>query len=189
VYVTHDQVEAMTLADRVVILNHGRIEQVGTPMEVYAAPVNLFVAGFIGSPAMNMVPAEMMADAYGRACVLAAGATLPLDPRDGLALTPGTKVVLGIRPEDIALVSRGAVAPASIESTVTTVEPLGAEFLLSFTLGAQELMAKIAGRALPNVGDPLCLAFNMSHAHVFDATTGRSLRQPPEASSLNAETR
>ena len=74
VYVTHDQVEAMTLADRVVILNQGRIEQVGTPMEVYAAPANLFVAGFIGSPAMNMIPAEMTADASGRPCVLAAGA-------------------------------------------------------------------------------------------------------------------
>ena len=179
VYVTHDQVEAMTLADRVVILNRGRIEQVGTPMEVYAAPVNLFVAGFIGSPAMNMIPAAMTADAAGRACALAAGVTLPLDVGYGPAFVPGTKIVLGIRPEDIALLPHGADAPASIESVVTTVEPLGAEFLLSFTLGAQELMAKIAGRALPNVGDPLLLAFNMSHAHVFDADTGRSLRQAP----------
>ena len=80
VYVTHDQVEAMTLADRIVILNKGKVEQVGTPMEVYAAPANLFVAGFIGSPAMNMVPAEIAADAKGRPCILAAGVFLPLDP-------------------------------------------------------------------------------------------------------------
>ncbi len=177
VYVTHDQVEAMTLADRVVILNHGRIEQVGTPMEVYAAPANLFVAGFIGSPAMNMIPAEMTVDASGRPCVLAAGAWLPLDPRGDVTFTPGRDVVLGVRPEDIALEARDADAPASIESTVTTVEPLGAEFLLSFALGTHEIMAKIAGRALPNVGDKLRFAFNMGHAHVFDAATGRSLRQ------------
>ena len=109
VYVTHDQVEAMTLADRVVILNHGRIEQVGTPMEVYAAPANLFVAGFIGSPAMNMIPAEMTADASGRPCVLAAGATLPLDPRNGLALMPGMKVgawVSGPRTSRLLLAGR-----------------------------------------------------------------------------------
>ena len=93
VYVTHDQVEAMTLADRVVILNHGRIEQVGTPMDVYAAPANLFVAGFIGSPAMNMMPAEIDARTPGQPRVLAAGASLPLDPRNEMAFTPGMKAV------------------------------------------------------------------------------------------------
>ena len=177
VYVTHDQVEAMTLADRVVILNKGKIEQVGTPMEVYAAPANLFVAGFIGSPAMNMIPAEIASRAQGQACVLAAGASLPLDPRNEMVLMPGMKAVLGIRPEDIAVLPPGTDAPALAEPTITTVEPLGAEFLLSFTFGAHEIMAKIAGRALPKIGDRLRFAFNMNHAHVFDATTGRSLRQ------------
>ena len=177
VYVTHDQVEAMTLADRVVILNHGRIEQVGTPMDVYAAPANLFVAGFIGSPAMNMIPAEIDARTPGQPRVLTAGASLPLDPRNALAFTPGMKAVFGIRPEDIAILAPGAEAPAAAESAVTTVEPLGAEFLLSFSLGAHEIMAKIAGRALPRVGDRLRFAFNMSHAHVFAADTGRSLRR------------
>ncbi len=110
-YVTHDQVEAMTLADRVVILNQGRIEQVGTPMEVYAAPANLFVAGFIGSPAMNMIPAEITSSCRGSR-VLAAGVSLPLDPRNAMALTPGMKAVFGIRPEDIAVLPPGADAPA-----------------------------------------------------------------------------
>jgi multiple sugar transport system ATP-binding protein len=146
-------------------------------MEVYAAPANLFVAGFIGSPAMNMIPAEMTVDASGRPCVLAAGAWLPLDPRGDVVFTPGRDVTLGIRPEDISLLSRGTDAPASVQSTVTIVEPLGAEFLLSFALGKEELMAKIAGRALPNVGDKLRFAFNMSHTHVFDAATGKSLRR------------
>ena len=177
VYVTHDQVEAMTLADRVVILNKGKIEQVGTPMEVYAAPANLFVAGFIGSPAMNMIPAELAADTRGQPCVLAAGVSLPLDPRNEIASVPGMKIVLGIRPEDIAVLPPDTDAPALAEATVTMVEPLGAEFLLSFTLGGHEVMAKIAGRALPKIGDSLRFAFNMYHAHVFDAATGRSLRQ------------
>ena len=94
VYVTHDQVEAMTLADRIVILNKGKVEQVGSPTEVYAAPVNLFVAGFIGSPAMNMIPAEIAADTKGRPCIVAAGVSLPLDPRNDIASMPGMKATL-----------------------------------------------------------------------------------------------
>ncbi len=89
VYVTHDQVEAMTLADRIVILNHGKVEQVGSPMEVYAAPVNLFVAGFIGSPAMNMMAARITTDSSGRPCILAAGASLPLDSVQSARLHAG----------------------------------------------------------------------------------------------------
>ena len=177
VYVTHDQVEAMTLADRVVILNKGRIEQVGTPMEVYAEPANLFVAGFIGTPAMNMIPAEVANDSTSVPRVAVAGMSLPFDPGHRMTFTTGMNVVLGIRPEDIALLPPTADAPASVEGTVITVEPLGAEFLLSFSVGAHELMAKIAGRALPTVGERLRFAFNMGHAHVFDAATGHSLRR------------
>jgi multiple sugar transport system ATP-binding protein len=177
VYVTHDQVEAMTLADRVVILNRGRIEQVGTPMEVYAEPANLFVAGFIGTPAMNMIPAEIASDGLSGARIVAEGMSLPVDPPHPMTFTPGMKVVFGIRPEDISLLAAGFDAPASVEASVVTVEPLGAEYLLSFTVGAHELTAKIAGRALPRVGDRLRFAFNMAHAHAFDAASGRSLRQ------------
>jgi len=144
---------------------------------VYAAPVNLFVAGFIGSPAMNMIPAEIAVDSLGQPCIMAAGACLPLDPRSEMAAMPRMKATLGIRPEDIAVLSPGLQAPAAIEARVTMVEPLGAEFLLSFASGGYELMAKIAGRALPKVGESLRFAFNMSHAHVFDAATGRSLRR------------
>ena len=177
VYVTHDQIEAMTLADRIVILNKGKVEQVGTPTEVYAAPANLFVAGFIGSPAMNMIPAEIGVDTQGRPCITAAGTALPLDSRNPLTLSPGMKATLGIRPEDIAVLAPGALAPASVEARVTVVEPLGAEFLLSFVLNGHDVMAKIAGRALPNVGESLRFSFNMGHAHLFDAATGRSLRR------------
>ena len=179
VYVTHDQVEAMTLADRVVILNKGKIEQVGTPMEVYAEPVNLFVAGFIGTPAMNMIPAEMTADASGRPCVVAAGASLPLDPAHAFTCAPRAKIVLGIRPEDISMLPKGTEGTGSmavIEGSVATVEPLGAEFLLSFALGPHEIVAKIAGRTLPQRNEKLRFAVNMNHAHVFEPATGRSLR-------------
>jgi multiple sugar transport system ATP-binding protein len=176
VYVTHDQVEAMTLADRIVILNKGKVEQVGTPTDVYAAPANLFVAGFIGTPAMNMIPAQFAVDANGPR-VVAAGASLPIDSASGIECASGARVTFGIRPEDISLLPVGAAAPAAVEARVTMVEPLGPEFLVSFALNGQEMMAKIAGRALPAVGDTLRFAFNIAHAHVFDARTGRSLRR------------
>ena len=179
VYVTHDQVEAMTLADRVVILNKGRIEQVGTPMEVYCEPANLFVAGFIGTPAMNMIGAEIVSDPTGVPRIVAAGLSLPLDPAPPMTFTPGTKVTFGIRPEDIALLPPGSDAVA-VEGSVVTVEPLGAEYLLCFKVGGHELMAKIAGRELPVVGDRLRFAFNTAHAHVFDSAGGRSLRRARE---------
>ena len=177
VYVTHDQVEAMTLADRIVILNKGKVEQVGTPTEVYAAPANRFVAGFIGSPAMNMLPAEVAADTSGRPCIVVAGTCLPVDSSSTIASPPGTRVTFGIRPEDIAVLPDGIAAPATVEARITVVEPLGAEYLLSFAWNGHEIMAKIPGRALPDVGESLRFAFNMGHAHVFDATTGRSLRR------------
>ena len=92
---------------------------------------------------------------------------------------PGMNVVFGIRPEDISLVPTGLDVRPSVEASVVTVEPLGAEYLLCFTVGAAELTAKIAGRALPRVGERLRFAFNMAHAHVFDAAGGRSLRRIP----------
>jgi len=179
VYVTHDQVEAMTLADRVVILNKGRIEQVGTPMDVYAEPANLFVAGFIGTPAMNMIPAVIASDNVSGRRIVAEGMSLPVDPRHAMTSAPGMNVVFGIRPEDISLVPTGLDVRPSVEASVVTVEPLGAEYLLCFTVGATELTAKIAGRTLPRVGERLRFAFNMAHAHVFDAAGGRSLRRIP----------
>jgi multiple sugar transport system ATP-binding protein len=159
VYVTHDQVEAMTLADRIVILNKGKVEQVGSPTEVYATPANLFVAGFIGSPAMNMIPAEVAA-------------------ANGIAITADTKATFGIRPEDIALLPPGAQAPAAVEAQVTMIEPLGPEFLLSFALNGHEITAKIPGRTPPGIGERLRFAFNMRHAHVFDGTTGNRCGDP-----------
>ncbi|CAH2598948.1 sn-glycerol 3-phosphate ABC transporter ATP binding subunit [Rhodovastum atsumiense] len=138
VYVTHDQVEAMTLADRVVVMRDGRIEQVGAPMEVYRHPANLFVGGFIGAPAMNQLPARVVA---GRACV-----------GEGLAFTlPGDvlepKLVLGLRPEDIVPARPGE--PDTFAAMLRVVEPLGAETLLLIEAGGHELTVRLAERGEP----------------------------------------
>jgi multiple sugar transport system ATP-binding protein len=145
-------------------------------MDVYAEPANLFVAGFIGTPAMNMIAAEVASDGPSGPRIVAEGMSLPIDRRDPTTMMPGQKIVFGIRPEDISLVPAGLDVPASVEAPVVTVEPLGAEYLLCFTVGAHELMAKIAGRSLPRVGERLRFAFNMAHAHAFDAASGQSLR-------------
>ena len=178
VYVTHDQVEAMTLADRVVILNKGRIEQVGTPMEVYAAPANLFVAGFIGSPAMNMIPAELTGRRRDGACVLAAGASLPLDPRNRDRVRARHESGASASgPKTSRCCRRAPRRRPWSEGAVTTVEPLGAEFLLSFALGAHEIMAKIAGRALPRRRRPLALRLQHGPRPRLRRRHGRSLRR------------
>jgi multiple sugar transport system ATP-binding protein len=169
VYVTHDQVEAMTLADRIVILNKGKVEQVGSPTDVYAAPTNQFVAGFIGSPAMNMIGR----DRGGCAISSRQAPSLPMcRTRIARGGDEGNfRIRPGHRPTPPGNVT------AVVEAQVTMVEPLGAEFLLSFALNGHEITAKIAGRVLPGVGERLRFVFDMRHAHVFDGTMGQSLRR------------
>jgi multiple sugar transport system ATP-binding protein len=124
IYVTHDQVEAMTLADKIVVLNAGKIAQVGTPLELYHRPANLFVAGFIGSPRMNFLPAKLVrADADGAVVALADGTELQVAV-DASAAAPGTAVTLGIRPEHVQR-HAGAAAGARLRGTVRAVERLG----------------------------------------------------------------
>jgi multiple sugar transport system ATP-binding protein len=167
VYVTHDQVEAMTLADRIVILRDGRIEQVGTPVEVYRRPANLFVAGFIGTPAMNVLPARV-ADG---AVVLDDGTRWRLPGTAGVA--DGRPVMIGLRPEDV----RPADGPAlgRLEATVSIVEPLGAEALLTVAFAGREIVAKAEGDAHPEPGTRIGLEANLSRLHLFDPETGLAL--------------
>lgn len=163
IYVTHDQVEAMTLADRIVIMKDGRIEQVGTPMEVYERPANLFVAGFIGAPAMNQGPGRVVkghAQAFGFSA-----------PAPGAA--EGQAVVLGIRPDDLI------IAEGGLSSRVVLVEPLGSESILTLDRDGVELVMKVNARdvpALPKVGDHLPLAPLPGRVHVFDAASGQAMR-------------
>ena len=162
IYVTHDQIEAMTMADRIVVMRDGYVEQIGTPLDLYDRPANLFVAGFIGSPGMNILrgrvspddPAVMIADG---------GVRLPLP--QGLALPPGHGLLYGVRPEHVT-VNRGGIA-----STVSLIEPTGAETQLTAKLGETPIIASVRDRFDLHVGAPVTLGFDLSAVHLFDAET------------------
>jgi multiple sugar transport system ATP-binding protein len=172
IYVTHDQVEAMTMADKIVVLNSGRIEQVGSPLELYHRPNNLFVATFIGSPKMNLMPGEVTDVANGLASVLLqGGATVAVDIH-GKTLPKG-KVTLGIRPEHIELVSAGA--PNSLSGKVTLSEHLGGETMLYVETGAlAQCVVKADGLARQKIGEAVTIALPSNVCHLFDAD-GRAL--------------
>ncbi len=168
IYVTHDQVEAMTLGERIVVFNGGHIEQVGTPLELYNRPGNLFVAGFLGSPKMNFLPGEVVsADAAGVALRLAAGALLRADV-DGSALTSGAAVTLGVRAEHVSLCAAGA--PNSVPAKVGHVEHLGDVCIVYAQVGgmSEMLALKLAGDALHKAGDAVAVYLPAEHCHVFD---------------------
>ncbi|CAO3412958.1 sn-glycerol-3-phosphate import ATP-binding protein UgpC [Azospirillum doebereinerae] len=169
-YVTHDQVEAMTLADRILVMNHGVAEQIGTPLEVYQRPESLFVAGFIGSPPMNVLDARF--DADGRAVAMPGGAVLPLDrPRPGDA---GRAVKLGIRPEHLAL----DAAPGASTILVELVEALGADTVVYGRLpDGESLVIRMAGLPSCREGDRLAVAPQPGALHLFDAVSGRRLSE------------
>ncbi len=156
IYVTHDQVEAMTLADKIVVLDKGDIQQVGTPMELYESPANLFVAQFIGSPKMNVLPAK----ADGAALALAGGA-MPL----GRAV-PASVAHMGIRPEDIALVDAGQ---GHLQGTVEVVERLGSDTFAYVAVGQPEpITVRIVGNAAAiAIGQQLGLSFDPRKLHLF----------------------
>jgi sn-glycerol 3-phosphate transport system ATP-binding protein len=168
VYVTHDQVEAMTLGDRLIVMNAGRAEQIGRPIEVYQRPATTFVAGFIGSPAMNMLPARLSADA---ASVELDGVSLPANaaPEHG-----GAEVTLGIRPEHVAAgEGQAGVFPFAVDF----VEALGADTLAHGFLGKSRLRltARLPGSARVAAGDVLSLAAPPESLHLFEAGTGKRL--------------
>jgi alpha-glucoside transport system ATP-binding protein len=159
IYVTHDQTEAMTLADRIVVLRAGRIEQIGTPMELYDRPGNLFVAGFIGSPAMNFM-AGRAGDAPGQ--VVLDGAVIDTMAETG---APGTEVMLGVRPEDL---TAAPLETALIAGRVEIVERLGEVTLVHLSAGAMgTVIAKLPGDMAPVRGDRLGLMARREKLHVF----------------------
>ncbi len=165
IYVTHDQVEAMTMADRIVVMNGGRIEQVGTPLELYRNPASLFVAGFIGSPRMNMLPVRLQANTGQLVTlVLPGGARLEI-PAAGVAAAPGADMTLGLRPESLALASDGP-----IHGVVEIVEHLGAETLVHLRTDAAGLViVKAADDAPAKPGDRATLSIRSERASLFDA--------------------
>jgi multiple sugar transport system ATP-binding protein len=164
IYVTHDQVEAMTLADRIVVLNAGVIEQVGAPMELYERPRNLFVAEFIGSPKMNLLPAEIVsATAKGAVVKTAAGDTLKVSV-DASTAKAGDKVTLGIRPEHLAL----GGPTGGITAQVTFAETLGHVTYAYATYGETALTVQLPGEVRPQAGKAIALAVPAEQAHLFD---------------------
>ena len=158
IYVTHDQVEAMTLASRIVVMKGGVIQQIGTPAEVYERPANLFVAGFLGAPAINLVPARVGAD--GRTL----DGALPLQLAEGRA-TAGQAVVLGVRPEHIRLQDDGRW-----RATVELVEPMGNHQVVWMKLGTQGFSALVHDGRRVAAGDVLAFDLDESALSVFDAT-------------------
>jgi multiple sugar transport system ATP-binding protein len=166
VYVTHDQVEAMTLASRIVVLNAGRIEQIGSPMELYARPANLFVAGFLGSPSMNFLPAQAVRPDERTVELSCAGTTFTL-PRANRAIAAGAALTLGIRPEHI----RVAGPEAGAHGEVTLVERLGGEALAHIRVGemGHTLVAKVGGASPIAPGERVRLHFEPEHCHLFDS--------------------
>ncbi|MGH3322197.1 MAG: ABC transporter ATP-binding protein [Nocardioidaceae bacterium] len=171
IYVTHDQVEAMTMGDRIVVLHDGVVEQVGDPLTVYDHPSNTFVAGFIGSPAMNMFPATVRRADGGSVAVTDVGVTLPL-PSDAPA-SDGKRIVYGVRPEHVRL----AGADDGVPAEVGIVEPLGSQTaaLVRFHEDAPELQMLSADRLDITPGDKVRIAPSPAHLHLFDEETGNRL--------------
>jgi multiple sugar transport system ATP-binding protein len=168
VYVTHDQVEAMTMADRIVVMHDGRIEQIGTPLELYDHPSNLFVAQFIGSPAMNVVEGTVRRAAGAAHVEAAGGVRWPLSQGPG---ADGQAVAYGIRPEHLTLGPNGGVS-----GEIVVVEPTGAETELVIQVGDEHVDLRIHGRPMVNPGDKVSLAIDPTNVHVFDKATGQRLK-------------
>jgi multiple sugar transport system ATP-binding protein len=175
VYVTHDQVEAMTLADVLFVLNKGVVEQAGAPLEIYARPATRFVAGFMGMPAMNFLDGHVAVEGGRAHARLGADLSIALDaaPFAG-ALEPGREITVGVRPHDVRLVAAGEGAPLD----VSIVEALGVESFVHGTLAGVAFVARIEADRPVKKGERLHVAF--AHVHLFDKATGASLRTASE---------
>jgi multiple sugar transport system ATP-binding protein len=162
VYVTHDQVEAMTMGHRITVLRDGKIQQVGTPREVYERPANAFVAQFIGTPSMNLVAATVSGTTLRTSAF-----TLPLPVR----LEEGRSVLAGVRPEHVVLGGDNG----AISATVDLVEPIGHETIVYASAGSEKLVAIFDPHEAPRTGDTVSLSVDAAQVHVFDAESGVSL--------------
>jgi multiple sugar transport system ATP-binding protein len=172
IYVTHDQVEAMTLGDRVVVMKDGWIQQVGEPLELYGRPANKFVAGFIGSPAMNFVDVGIN-EASGAVVAEAPGLRIavPAGKTNALRAYKGQSLSLGVRPEDVHVASSADAAHHTFDANVEVVEPLGSEILLDVKVGPHVMVARVEPTLRAKVHDVIELAVEPDRLHFFDAKT------------------
>jgi|TARA_R110000868_G_scaffold46685_11_gene154013 multiple sugar transport system ATP-binding protein len=170
VYVTHDQIEAMTMADRIVVMNQGRVEQYGTPLELFDRPANLFVARFIGSPSMNLVDCTLDAASAAPTLRTAGGMRVAI-PKERADTLGTTDLVLGVRPENLKVVQ--ADDPTAFAAEVMAVEPTGSEVMLSVAAGEDHLLLLLRERSSLQVGDTVHLSVDPDHVHVFDRQTSQ----------------
>ncbi|RYG89417.1 sn-glycerol-3-phosphate ABC transporter ATP-binding protein UgpC [Loktanella sp. IMCC34160] len=177
VYVTHDQIEALTLSTRIAVMNGGYIQQLGTPQDIYDNPANIFVATFMGSPSMNLVPGRISAGEGGMSVVLGAGgpgeAVLDLGAA-GLAAADGQQVIMGVRPE--ALSDRAALGSqarhiADVPATVEVVEPAGADTFVTVRIGETEVVSRMGANSRLRPGEEITLSLDMDKVVFFDPKT------------------
>src|SRR5215475_3147628 len=172
VYVTHDQVEAMTLADRVVVMNHGLIDQIGTPYEVYHAPQTKFVAGFIGSPTMNLLPCRLVENGAGLTVRLSDWLALPVPASREARYRPrvGSELLFGLRPEHITE-ARGELIPGAspFDARLDVVEPMGMETMVYFVVDGVEVCGRVNPAAARNVGESMRLVADLSQMHLIES--------------------
>jgi multiple sugar transport system ATP-binding protein len=166
VYVTHDQVEAMTMADRIVVMHNGVVEQIGTPLDLYDRPGNLFVAGFIGSPSMNFIEGTVR---LRQRATFSGPEGFAMDLGEARGLEDGQHVVLGIRPEHLTIASEG------IPAEVAVVEPTGSETLVMAQCGTQNVTCVLRERLPVKPGDTIHLNANTDALHLFDPQSGERL--------------
>jgi multiple sugar transport system ATP-binding protein len=195
-YVTHDQVEAMTLGDRIVVLEGGHVKQIDTPMNLYERPKNTFVAAFIGSPSMNLLPGAIVAGPgvaapEFRAADNAFSIALSGEWAQRLAGYGGRAVTMGVRPEDIDIVPDGSLplGAGTVRVRLDVVEPLGSEAFLSARIGAKEITARVPPRGLPAAGSEVELVFKRERLHFFDAESGETLWSRGSAAGIDSEFR
>ena len=167
VYVTHDQIEAMTMADKIVVMHNGLVEQIGAPLELYDRPANQFVAGFIGSPAMNFLKGTLNVIGGVPNLTLADGARVPLVKAP--FSSDGRPLILGVRPENLLVAAEG------LEAEVGVVEPMGSETQIAVKAGGHALICLIRDRLMPKTGDMLRLLPEPAHVHFFEADSGRRI--------------
>jgi len=169
VYVTHDQIEAMTMADRIVVMHDGAIEQIGTPLELYDRPENLFVAQFIGSPAMNVVQGTLRRSNGGAHVETADGIRWPLVAGAG---GDGQAVTYGVRPDHLELAPK---ADHGVPGEIVVVEPTGSETELVVRIGSAQMVVEARGRATVRPGDKVTFSVNPANVHLFDQKSGQRL--------------
>lgn len=173
IYVTHDQAEAMTMSDRVAVMDHGRLQQYGTAQEIYDRPRNLFVAGFMGSPPMNFLEGRLEAQGDGLAFVWPGG-IIPVPSRLGLAGRQGCPAVLGIRPERITVGPEGQ-GLSGLQASVYIEEPMGSDLFVTLEAGGVRFKARTSPDVAFGAGTPVRVQFDPDRLHFFDPGTGIAL--------------